>query len=276
VKVQKENAVRVEDEAVENAKSSMEKLNAAVVAAEAKTHASAETHASKKAATADAHALLVAKTELFKAACEAQQSGDAALESADAQRKQLQDAIDGPLRILSSGEEWEAASAAGHCKTLMALINKIGATDESLLVSVPACMNKAPADRGDFDKMVIASVEQSLKDKASERTATLEAGVAAKAERAAAVEAAQREVDTAQSARTEATDALSNAIAAEKEAIDTVQLAQAEAKSFTSQLEQVQAARDSKQAELDTFLKHTMARFTELEAKESAAQQAGA
>jgi hypothetical protein len=277
VQAQRQAAVTAEEQLVTKAEAARDLLVAAAAEAQATATAVAEASATHKAAAAEAESHLTTKTDLLKAAQEAQQSGDAALLGADAERLRLQEAIDGPLRILCSGDEWSAAAAADHCQSLMALVTKLGNADESLLMSVPACVKKAPTERGEFDKMVVETVEKGLKDRVSELTATLAAGETGKAERAAAVEASQLEVNAAESAKAVAAGALAGAVAAKKTAVAASQAAKLAAQVQESEeLAKAQLARDAKQATLETFQKRNMACFAELESKVSPALQAGA
>jgi hypothetical protein len=280
VRVKKQEAVGAEEQRVSEVAASKEGLVASASQAEAASAAAVEFSTTKKAQAAEAEKLLNSKNEMLKTALEAQNTGDAALETAESECSKLQTAIDGALRQLCSGDEWDAASASGHCQALMALIKNISTTDDSLLQSVPASFKKAPAERGDFDKMVIEQVEKTLKDRLAQLTSTLEAGSAGKAERAAAVEAAQGEVETAKSARMDTTESLSNAMAAQQEAAGALKEAQTKVKKFEPELKKTQAARDEKQVMLDIFQDGNMKAFAELESKVSAsaevAPQAGA
>lgn len=282
VEVSMQEAVTAEGQQVNDVEASRQGAVAAVAEAQAAATAAQEFSAGKKSVADETQALLETKSKALKATQEAEKTGNSSLEAAEAQRTQLQDAIiDGSLRILCSDSgEWDAAASAEHCQALMTVIKEIGTTDESLLLSVPACLKKAPADRGDFDKMVLDQVEKSLKEKVSQLTATLADGQAAKAERAALVEGAQRDFDSAQAVKMDAEEAHSNAEAAQQEAVASLRERTSVLQKSEPELKRAQAARDGKQVALEVFQSTNMKSFAELEAKMSAEQvarmQAGA
>merc|ERR1711933_48902 len=68
---------------------------------------------------------------------------------------------------------------------------------ESLLVSIPSILAVLPANRSDFQNIVVKEAEKCLMDRLSEHMAKIEAGVDGKNNRAAAVEGALRSQEIA-------------------------------------------------------------------------------
>jgi len=211
----------------------------------------------------------------LKAALEAQQSGDAALNATEAELNTIKAVEEGQLKALCSVEDWKANDAAKQCQAVLKLL-KDCVIDESLSKSLPSCCAKAPAERGDFDKMALEQVEKTLKDKASTLSAKLEEGAAAKVERAKAVEEAQKASDVAAEAKKAAAEALLDAEVEKENAAEALRAAKAEVAKYEPQLTAANAALEEAKEAVKHFQEKTLASFETLEKKESTAEEAPA
>merc|ERR1719265_515151 len=83
---------------------------------------------------------------------------------------------------------------------LIKLLNAFG-FEESLVTALKPALDKAPADRGDFDLMCFKELNDEISKRIAEFETNLQAGEAGKQERAAAVRAAEVAFNTAREAQ---------------------------------------------------------------------------
>jgi hypothetical protein len=243
----------------------IEAAEEAVIAAEATkgSHESTKTDSESKLDAASAVALekrcalqraskFVSDKESKKAKAQAVQGkGEAELDITKKEKELYEEAFEGHFKSLRD-KEHEVTQAKKLYNTLEPLVAKLGVEDSMVSAMASACV-LAPASRRNFDKIVLAELEKSLVDHLAMLAETLQAGASASAERAAAVDACQQELEVAQEAREAAADELSEAEASLKEA--TMKLAADEdAKAqFLPVYRQTVSARDSKVTSLRDF-----------------------
>eukprot|EP00438_Fugacium_kawagutii_P024932 Skav213189 [mRNA] locus=scaffold2826:64326:75722:+ [translate_table: standard] len=105
--------------------------------------------------------------------------GDAAHEAAKEEKSVIEQALAEEFRLLRDGEvEGDDAKA-------------------SLMTALPTSILKKPADRGSFDAMVVAQLQEGLQKRLAQLTETIQNGEPAAAARLAAVDQAKKDLETA-------------------------------------------------------------------------------
>jgi hypothetical protein len=195
---------------------------------------------------------------------------DTQITKTEVERRELQDTLDKCLPSLC-GEAFDAAAAAGHRDTVMDVLKRSTlAVESTLLMTLPEALIKLPTERGDFDKMVINTLQKNLRDHVEKLDGELKASEDTKSARAAAVEAARQCTLNAQEAEVKARSEVSWAEEAQTTATAGLEAAKAAKRSFEPSLKCVVAERDAKQAALSHFEENNVKSFARLESKVSA------
>merc|ERR1712048_1164997 len=164
------------------------------------------TQQSKKTALADkAQALQDAKTALQEKK-EAQHTGDIAVDEASKLKSALDQVLDIDLKAIVDGE-FASADAGTHYKSLEPFFGDL-ILDDSLKTALPITCLKHKSDRGHFDIMVIDELQKCFSKKAAALSQMLEDALPRKAERDAAVDAAETDVKDAQDLQNTAAEEL--------------------------------------------------------------------
>jgi len=230
-----------------------------------------------KEALAEAQAAVKAAEEALLGREQEQQEGDKALDEIEEARKEVQIAIDEHFRKLCD-DTLEPEALSQHKEALMPIVKKCGAA-ESMLISSMASFAKAPAERGDFDQVVIKEVEKCLVDRIATHTATLEAGAAAKAERAGAVALAASAVEDAKAKAAKQSEQYMDADVEQQNAQEAQRAAEEAVTELEKDIEKMIAEHSSAKVALDKFVEHNVACFNKLRNKVSTEEpgpQAGA
>lgn len=260
------------------------KLEASIAAAESKVaqadtekasrealaEAAKDTAASKAAAATAAKEAVDAAVAELKSAQEALQSaqkeqknGDLAFAAADDKKVRMQSIITTVIVPCKEG----ATGEAGVISKGIAEVTKLGKEygfDAALMSSLPSALNKAPADRGSFDQLVVTQVETELQNRLAALTKELEEAAPAREERAAKVTAATATVEVASSKEASCKEALKAAQTEHKEADSAVKTTAKAVKQFGAEMKQVGADLAEAKESLDEFLQGAMATFKEL------------
>lgn len=130
--------------------------------------------------------------------------GDAAHEAAKEEKLVIEQALAEEFRVLRDGEV-EGEDAKAHYKKLEALAGKIG-FEASLMTALPTSILKKPADRGSFDAMVVAQLQEGLGKRLAQLNETIQTGAPASAERLASVEKAKKDLEMAKLKQQEVAD----------------------------------------------------------------------
>lgn len=220
---------------------------------------------SKRLAAKEAEQASKEASILLKDAKAAEASGDAQIAKIEAERLDLQEALEKCLPNLR-GEGFQADAAAGHRDAVMDVLKRsTQAFESTLLMTLPEALIKPPAERGDFDKMAIDTLQKNLGDYVQKLDGELRATKDAKTTQAAAVEAAAAGTGNVQDAVLVAWTAVTNAEETQKTAADQLEVAKTAKQNFEPSLESAVAERDAKQAALTHFEEHNVKSFTNLE-----------
>jgi len=192
-----------------------------------------------------------AKEKLVKSQ-EDQRKGDASQVELGKQKQVLQAAVDENVKYLTTEEGFQAVQAKTHMNTLKPMAKRLG-LDESLLTALPSACVQLPSQRGTFDRMVVEQLEKGIRARMEELEGQLQAGAPASAERAAVVEAAQKEETAAGEAQKQASTELAQAEAELTAAKAAQTAAKAAVKEYAPELEQVTAARSERETALQGF-----------------------
>jgi hypothetical protein len=217
------------------------------------------TQQSKKSALADkAQALKDAKTALEEKK-EAQRTGDIAVDEASKLKSALDQVLDIDLKAIVEGE-FASADAGTHYKSLEPFFVDL-ILDDSLKTALPITCVKPKADRGHFDIMVISELQKCFSKKQAELSQMLAEAIPRKAERDAAVEAAETHVKDAQDLQDTAAEELVSAKGLWRQAFKTVKLAEAEVAAYEPERLKVEGEKDAKAAILDNFKQYNLGCF---------------
>jgi len=216
--------------------------------------ASVAVETDKEAAAEACAAATVEKKGALKTAQKAQQAGDADLVELDKQKELLQfSQLSQILKLRSS-------------KAVVSSLLKSAKTygfDRGLTDALPKACTTEPANRTDFDRMVIEKVEAALAKADSDLQAQLDAQAPGRAERAAAVEAAKHSLQEAHAAEKTATTAVEAAEAAVGEAKKAMGVAKKSVSSYLPDMKRLLDDYDELKASLTAF-DATRATFDEL------------
>lgn len=254
-----EAAVAEEESKVASVEGSKAELEAEALGAEAAVALAKEEVAARKELLAVS---VVAKQESqakFVEKQKAQKAGDVALDEAGSKKAAIDNVLDTNLKVILEGD-WTVNWPDDEYKALMVVVDK-SSVDSSLLAALPAVCKKTAAERRTFDKMVLDHVEKHLVSTVAELAKLMEDGAAAKAERAAAVEAAQQDVDAATDANVRAAADFKAVEEASKAAAAAAKRAATALASYEHELKKATAALDEKVAVLESFRLYNKANF---------------
>mmetsp|Transcript_81475 Transcript_81475/g.148785 ORF Transcript_81475/g.148785 Transcript_81475/m.148785 type:complete len:388 (+) Transcript_81475:102-1265(+) len=202
--------------AVEAAKAKNTDLEATAVEAESKLKVAGETVQSKETGLQEAAALASNKQTSFDDAKEAQTKGDAESEALKQEKQTYESAFEDSFKALHQGD-LEGQQAVQHYKVIKPLLANLH-LDESLSLALPSTCQKKPENRGSFDNVIMEQLDKALQTRIATLGEQIEAGTSATAERAAAVQAAEQELQSAKEAKETAEKDLSDAKAKRDEA----------------------------------------------------------
>jgi len=196
----------------------------------------------------------------------AQKHGDADLEAAAGKKERLENAQKETYTPLKEGSIEGKGDINKAIKTLVSTCKEFG-FDASLLATVAGMLPKAPAERGDFDNMALVQLEGELSKSIASFSETLANGESGKAERASAVESAQKVFESVDDQFKTCQGNLVEAQAAAKEAEKELASAVAAVKAFAPTMKKLESARDTEKENLTAFTEGPLAAFRELEAR---------
>jgi len=222
---------------------------------------------SKKSSLADqAKALSDARVALRKEK-ETQRTGDIASDEANNMKLALDKVIDADLKAIVAGEI-AAADASVHFEALAPFFRDLS-LDDSLKTAMPITCVKPKAERGAFDNMVIEQLEKTFSSKASELLQKVEEAAPKKAERDAAVEAADAHVNETQALHQKAAAELTTAQTSEKDASDAVCKAKEDLNAYEPERLKAVEAKAAKADILDKFMQNIKDYFALLRDQDS-------
>ena len=206
-----------------------------------------------------------------KAACgdkeKLQQEGDAAYQAAKAEKAALEQALAEDFRLLRDGDV-EGETAQVHYDKLEGLAGNIG-LETSLMTALPTCMVKKPADRGSFDAMVVAQLQDKLAKRIADLADTIQSGEPSSRARQEAVDAAKRNRDAAKQAQQEAAEALQAATDNQQECEKSKAATALALEQHEPHLNAALKTLADKEAERDAFRDYNLACFKMLEHRRS-------
>ncbi|CAE7878806.1 hypothetical protein AK812_SmicGene39122 [Symbiodinium microadriaticum] len=135
-----------------------------------------------------------------------QKEGDVAFQAAKAEKVALEGALSEDFRLLRDGEV-EGALADTHYKKLEVLASNLD-LEASLMSALPTCMVKKPAERGSFDTMVVAQLQDKLAKRVADLVEIIQSGEPSAAARQQAVDSAARDLDAAKQVQQQEAEAL--------------------------------------------------------------------
>merc|ERR1719223_2206179 len=159
IELKLKNSAATESAKVKEIEASKDTVDASLVDAEARHSATTATVESCKATLAQCFGTANERKVAVAAAEEAERAGNAPGLAAEEEHLCLTSALDEHLKVLKEGS-WETGSAKRHLDVLLPLATKL--TDESLVTALPSTCCKPPADRSQFDIMVMDQLSASL------------------------------------------------------------------------------------------------------------------
>jgi len=183
------------------------KLSEDSKAAETALKEATEEAASKKMTLADAaKEVISSKANLVEKEKE-QQAGSAAYEEAVAEKEELAAVLAHDFRLLRDGDSEATSEVRAKILTLSAKLS----LEESLMTALPSVLAKKPTERGSFDAMVVAQLEEGLTNKVAKLSEVVTNGAPAAAARQVSVDEAKQAMETAKNAQQLAADELTAA-----------------------------------------------------------------
>merc|ERR1712048_324777 len=186
---------------------------------------------------------------------EAQQAGDIAAEEATKLKSELDKVLEVDLKAVVEGELADA-----HYKSLEPFFGDL-ILDDSLKTALPITCVKPKAERGHFDNMVIDELQKCFSKKAAELSQTVAEAIPRKAERDAAVEAAETHVKGAQDLEHTAAEELASAKDFASKASEAVKLAEANVAAYEPERLKAVDEKDAKAAILENFKQYNLGCF---------------
>jgi len=235
--------------------------------AETALQEASEAVATKKMALAEAAKTVIdSKTNLVEKEKE-QRAGDAAYGAAVAEKEDVEAALAQDFRLLRDGVgEGEAYDTS----KILSLSTKLGLED-SLLTALPSVISKKPSERGSFDAMVVAQLEEGLRNKVSKLNEIVTTGAPAAAAREAATAEAKGAVDAAKQAQQLAADELTAANIAQKQHVREAEAAKASLLAQGPVVKDAASLKTEKEEQLQRFLEWNLASFEMLRDRETLA-----
>lgn len=226
------------------------------VVAETLQAAETEKNASQEAESLSRKALAAKKS--------AQDALKANEEEANQNETALRD-IQGVLnRLTSTNEEYTDAAKSEHRDTLLRVCRTLPDSSETFLLSVASSVEKAPAQRGPFDLVVIEQLQKSFTGRAAQHTVLQETYIAKRSELAAMADSACAEFDRTQDAEVAAGNVLLAATARHTQATEALKAAKDAEAGFAAALAKATCVRDEKVKKLKRFGDHNMLCFSML------------
>lgn len=130
--------------------------------------------------------------------------------------------------------EMTAKDRKTHVSKTVQLIKKLKA-DPSLMNAAPISLAKLPAERGDFDTLVLSQMEKLMQSNLQSLQQEVDSGESVKSQKGAALEAAKAALEAAKTKKTSSIEALKAA----KEALKPLEDAEKAAKKFLKEKESV-------------------------------------
>jgi len=257
--------------AVEAAKAKNTELEATAVEADSKLNVAGETVQSKEAALQDATTLASNKKTSFDDAKDAQTKGGAESEALKQEKQTYVSALENSFKALSEGD-LEGEQAAEHYKVIEPLIANLP-LDESLRLALPSTCQKKPGDRGSFDNVIMEQLEKALQTRNAALGEQIDAGASAAAERAAAVQAAEQDLQAAKEAKETAQTDLQDAKTKRDEAYELVKSSKKAVTEGVKELEGLTKSHDDKLKVRAHFENWNMSSFAQLKDKSAAPKE---
>ncbi|CAJ1372583.1 unnamed protein product [Effrenium voratum] len=228
---------------------------------EALASAASEAMAKKELLADVTRAVLAAKTALAEKE-KLQKEGDASYLSAQQEKTVVEEAVAQEFRLLRDGDT-EGEEAKAHYKKLETLAGKIG-FEASLMTALPTSMLKKPADRGSFDAMVVAQLQEGLGKRLAQLGEQLSAGAPLAQQRQEATQQAAKELEAAKEKQQEAAEAYQASLEAQKQRQAELEAAKKEVKSVEPRLKATLKAQKEAEDELKHFREYNLACFEKL------------
>jgi len=219
----------------------------------------------KKLAAQEAEQASKEASSSLKEAKAAQAAGDAQIAKIEAERQELQDALEKCLPNLC-GEGFQTDAATKHRDAVMDVLKRSAQAFEStLLMTLPTALIKPPAERGDFDKMAIGTLQKNLGDYVEKLDGELRVAKETKTTQAVVLEAAAAQNVAAREQFLAAQKVVASAEETQTTAAGQLETTKTAKNDFEPSLESAVAQRDAKQAALTHFEEHNVKSFTSLE-----------
>lgn len=146
------------------------------------------------ALTVSQEALMQATTNL-KEISKAVDNFDIVQQGKEQEHAELSSAFESVFEKLKTGT-WEDAMEKKSVLSQLSLVLKKFDVDQSLRSAAPSAMSKNPADRGDFDNMVVDQIQESLKARVESLAADVSNGETLKSAKVTEQTEAQETLDT--------------------------------------------------------------------------------
>mmetsp|Transcript_38786 Transcript_38786/g.67301 ORF Transcript_38786/g.67301 Transcript_38786/m.67301 type:complete len:389 (+) Transcript_38786:49-1215(+) len=257
--------------AVEAAKAKNTDLEATAVEAESKLKVAGETVQSKETGLQEAAALASNKQTSFDDAKEAQTKGDAESEALKQERDSYVSAFENSFKALSEAD-LEGQQALQHYKVIKPLLANLH-LDESLSLALPSTCQKKPGNRGSFDNVIMEQLGKALQTRITALSEQIEAGASGVAERAAAVQTAEQELQAAKEAKEAAQKDLQDAKAKREEASEFLNSSRKAVAEGLKELECLSKSHDDKLKVRAHFENWNMSSFAQLKDKSAAPKE---
>lgn len=227
------------------------KREAAVAEAEANMAAKDKDAEGKKHALADVAGTFQAAKSALAAAQHEQTVGDKEARLAGSRLAELQAALAEMVEPLSAG----TLPAEEIAKTISSLVQALTVFDfdKSLLTSIPNAMSKAPAERGQFDVVVVENIKTETVKRITSFSEIVQNEEPAKRARAAKVESAERELAAAREKQNTSADAFTSARDARKESLENLELKRLELTNLDEDSAKLHRKADTLRNKLTTF-----------------------
>lgn len=230
-----------------------------------------ETFAARKRSLAEAaRAVLDAKASLAEKEQE-QRLGDQAQEKDVEEKAAVEATLANEFRKLRDGEVEDADVQDMYAK-LEEQASKLK-LEASLITALPPCMTKKPSERGSFDAMVVAQLEEALTCQLKRLSEAVASAVPAAEARAAAVAAAREQLAKTKEVQQAAADEMTAADAQQQERQKEHDAASADLADFLPNHTQAVEVRDGKVSQLQHFKDWNLACFETVRDREDVAKK---
>jgi len=257
--------------AVEAAKAKHTDLEATAAEADSKLNVAGETVQSKETGLQDATSLASNKQTSSDDAKDAQTKGDAESEALQQEKQTYVSAIENSFKALSEAD-LEEEEAAQHYKVIEPLVANLH-LDESLCLTLPSTCQKKPGNRGSFDNVIMEQLGKALQTRIAALSEQIEAGASGVAERAAAVQTAEQELQAAKEAKEAAQKDLQDAKAKREEASEFLNSSRKAVAEGLKELECLSKSHDDKLKVRAHFENWNMSSFAQLKDKSAAPKE---